>query len=693
MFRVSVYVVSFLLISFLSLFILLLQGISFKKLSYDNITIEELYLKYDKHLLLNVDDLKVLDQNNKAVVNINSILHLSYSGGFIKKLNISNKDLDLTGFLKIDPTKIVKSEKINFSIDDLSFIFEPNLPPLKAKTLYVEYKQDKVFLTFKEPTLGSINLDNSYANISNIVSKKDSILDITLNSKSLLQKELLDILEFYDINLPIYQLSGVNKINTNLIIPLGDDPIKVFTTVKSKDLQLKLDNIVVQIEQLNFELKNNQIELNSTISEQNKKLYITNTTNLNNKSSTGTVMINNFKYKNIIEIKNKKLNYTVDFKNDIVAKVNKNDLYYKLSNDEHQIKIDNLNKLINFSDLIDISGDKQASLTINSSDNFNTTYLNINDLDIKLNSFDNNSSNSKMLFSEIYCNLFNGSIKVDNHNMNYDTLNINLNRSNITTTLLNKESLITGDIDINSKKLNIKGDRLTDRFVNDLLNNKILDSGLLTLNLNGTFTNLQGELRFSKTTIQNVPILNNLISFINTTPAIINPILALPTLFRLGETSFDMQGYYVKSGWIDFNYSLKDKLLKLPNFYTNGKMMDFKGQGDIDLKTREVKTNIDVVFMKDHSKFLNHIPVVGYIITGDDGNFVTQVDITGSLDDPSYETHTVKNASKGAVNIIKRTLELPFKAMNTIFEDNRTKEDHMKYHKKVVDDIVNTVDN
>jgi hypothetical protein len=96
--------------------------------------------------------------------------------------------------------------------------------------------------------------------------------------------------------------------------------------------------------------------------------------------------------------------------------------------------------------------------------------------------------------------------------------------------------------------------------------------------------------------------------------------------------------------------------------------------------------------MKDHSKFLNHIPIVGYIITGDDGNFMTQVDIYGSFDKPEFETHTVKNASRGAVNMVKRTLGLPFKLIGDIFDQNMTKEEkeiRTKQSQQTINNLIN----
>ena len=82
-----------------------------------------------------------------------------------------------------------------------------------------------------------------------------------------------------------------------------------------------------------------------------------------------------------------------------------------------------------------------------------------------------------------------------------------------------------------------------------------------------------------------------------------------------------------------------------------------------NLNTKKIDANVDISFLKDFTTAINYIPIVGYIIMGDDGEFHTSVDITGTTDDPQLETHTVKEATRGVTGIIKRILTLPFQAI------------------------------
>jgi hypothetical protein len=214
------------------------------------------------------------------------------------------------------------------------------------------------------------------------------------------------------------------------------------------------------------------------------------------------------------------------------------------------------------------------------------------------------------------------------------------------------------------------------------------DKGRFNLNLRGNNKNIHGKITMSNTNVRDMYILNNLITFVNTTPAIINPILALPTLFRLSETDFNFDGYYVKNGYIQINYDLNQKNVTIEDLYTHSKMTDFKANGKIDIVNEKLKFNVDVIFLKDFSKFLNHIPVVGYIITGDAGNFVTEVDIEGDFKEQSFETHAIKNAGDGAFGVIKRTLSVP---LLPFISDSNTSDnkDDKREHEKRVNELLN----
>ena len=60
--------------------------------------------------------------------------------------------------------------------------------------------------------------------------------------------------------------------------------------------------------------------------------------------------------------------------------------------------------------------------------------------------------------------------------------------------------------------------------------------------------------------------------------------------------------------------------------------------------------------MKALSNIISNIPIVGYIILGDDGKVTTNIVVSGSLDNPKTE-----------VSFIEDVVNAPFKILHRIF--------------------------
>lgn len=53
---------------------------------------------------------------------------------------------------------------------------------------------------------------------------------------------------------------------------------------------------------------------------------------------------------------------------------------------------------------------------------------------------------------------------------------------------------------------------------------------------------------------------------------------------------------------------------------------------------------------------------------GDDKKVSTKVEINGSLDDPKYSTEIIKDSAIIPIDIIRRIINLPNKAIKSIFD-------------------------
>ena len=180
------------------------------------------------------------------------------------------------------------------------------------------------------------------------------------------------------------------------------------------------------------------------------------------------------------------------------------------------------------------------------------------------------------------------------------------------------------------------------------------------LHANGNINNLNGKLIIEDSNIKDLAILNNLLLFIHTSPALINPLLAIPSVVGMATNSgFNVMAYKIVNGSMDFNYSKEKELLDIKKLVTVGNGIDFDGYGKVDLNTMMLSSNIKLIFLKDYSKIVGVIPVINYVLLGDNNRVETEVNLNGKIEDPEVSTNLTKDTLSVPVNIGKRILNSP----------------------------------
>jgi hypothetical protein len=574
--------------------------------------------------------------------------------------NISNGTLLVDGFQYEDRIKL-ENQTVNYKVKhqpieadvsgDIAFRYSD-----KEKSKDITLKN---FVLHYLNNIATINLDIKEGNNQAVFSNR-SDLDNNVSKGTLFVQS--------------FQYEDVAKLhNQTLKYEVHHNPLKAHIT---SDLKATLQNKERIFNGLDVVYSNNIVNVKTDYLEGNNSAYLTNTTNLDTNISKGTLELKTFQFENYLDLKNEFLPYSVDFKNGIKATIPKYILTYTKDNDNRQkLVVGRLNNLLDKVNHIENKKLQDGSLHLVSGDDFKTTTIIINDLGVDINSSlftqpktkiqnDTNAKESNQTAQDlpkISLKMFNTKVNVDGYDLNSTSIFASTNKQTIDLKYLPQDENSTIRFKKDGDILTLRTEDLSAKFIENFLKKDMLDGGTFSISVDGNKTNLNGGIYARNANIKNVRILNNLITFINTTPAIITPILALPTLFRMSETNFDMTGYPIRDGHVKFDYLYDTKMLNLPSFYTRSKMMDFKGKGYVDIANEKLEAGIDVIFLKDYSKFFNHIPLLGYIITGDDGNFVTNVDIRGTFEKQEFETHAVKNASEGAVNAIKRTFMTPFR--------------------------------
>ena len=215
------------------------------------------------------------------------------------------------------------------------------------------------------------------------------------------------------------------------------------------------------------------------------------------------------------------------------------------------------------------------------------------------------------------------------------------------------------------KQIDIFANAISDTFINTIFNKQILKGDNIQFLAKGTPASIKGKMILKNVKVEDLAILNNLLLFINTSPALINPLLAIPSVVGMATTGgFNLTGYRVIDGVLNFDYHQDKKLLDITKLITVGNGIDFDGSGTVDLNDGTIKSTINLIFLKDYSKIVGAIPIVNYVLLGKDNRVETKVNIFGPLDNPKISTNLTKDAFSVPLNIAKRVLTSPVEFVN-----------------------------
>jgi len=208
---------------------------------------------------------------------------------------------------------------------------------------------------------------------------------------------------------------------------------------------------------------------------------------------------------------------------------------------------------------------------------------------------------------------------------------------------------------------------ISDEFINTIFDKKIIKGGKLMLLANGVKSKLKGKLILTDVKIENLAILNNILLFIHSSPALINPFLAIPSVVGAAANGgFNLTGYKATTGIAEFLYNKNKKTLAINKVVTVGNGIDFDGSGLINLDDMTLNSKIKLIFFKNYSKIVSSIPVVNYVLLGKNKRVETKINVFGPLENPKISTNLTKDAFSVPLNIAKRILTSPVELLNFI---------------------------
>ena len=268
-----------------------------------------------------------------------------------------------------------------------------------------------------------------------------------------------------------------------------------------------------------------------------------------------------------------------------------------------------------------ITKDKTIKLKILDNDNM---FLDIKNLDV----YYDDKKNNKSIFTSITLKAENSNILLGNNKKVLSKrFKILQKEEEFTFNSYYEKSSIYYKKSKNNKVI-VKAINLNDTFINAFLDKDIVKGGIFDISASGTPSQLKGHATIQNTSIKNMAAINNLIILVNASPGLINPLLAIPSVLELvTQKGFDVQGYKIVEGDIDFTYDINKEVLNMTKVFTKGNSVDFDGEVRMDFKKDEIKGEMDVIFMKSYSLLIKHIPLINYIFLEDEKRVDTRVSL------------------------------------------------------------------
>ncbi len=593
--------------------------------------------------------------------------------------------------------------------EDVTVNFKKGISPVIGTSLDVIFKNGDLIFKIKNPKYRDTNINKSDVVIKNLTNKKeDPILNIKLYLNTMFDKNIHKIINAYKIKIPIYQTNGNTEALINLNVNLKKKKVKFigdFNLTKAKikvakvplfikNAFIKYDNYKVYIKDTEIkdkwynslvngivDIKNKKVNLNLDIKKLNissskeKIIYATNLkTPLLIDYSKPNILFKISKLKaNFIAQKNK---FIMKFKD--INKIKKYILNIPIDIDGGEIKI-TTKKFINYDldgkvkwndcFLYDSSQTCQTIIPIKGkiqSDNLFLTIFdkkiqykskkseikidNMNlDLDKLINKIDikNKSNNQKNNVDTSVSILgWNSHIRYKEFKLITDSYKVNLQKDTILF-----EGKIDNDIVYLKKEKNyltIKAIKIKDKTLHPLINFKALQNGIYSLEQNGTVGGkMRGKIILEGGLIKKFKAYNNVVAFINT----------LPALITFSNPGFSNKGFKIKRGEID--YEIDNGKIKFTKIFIVGKSSTILGAGEIDIKNGTINMDIVIQTAREIGKVIGNIPIIGYILMGDNKSIAVGLTITGSLDNPKVDTHTIEDMVTMPFKMIERLLKAP----------------------------------
>ena len=554
-----------------------------------------------------------------------------------------------------------------------------------------------------------------------------TLLSIKLNlNGALLDSNVLEILENYDIALPLRQIDGTNSGNLtlNILLPTGKLETKATaegniniknSLINIAGIDTLIKNALIAITPDSVSINKAQVEISDILKGQANAKIDTNALKMDLQLQPSVFAIKSGDMK-IIDFSDTAISATMDFSDKFSAKIAPLDMRVNTNENGTIIIGANLAKLVPYAPILNLLDMKNGFIALKIPQNGESLLLNakIDNLNYPLYYLNKNRVTTLQIDGKISDNELNFSdkankidlkialddndidLKINDKFINIDELldsQIPLfasmredspkdSHKNTTTNLLiNGENLAFGlfgydvpfdksmlkltkngfiangknkngiaNIILDSGTLSVEANNFNADFVNAVFKKDIVDGG--TFGVFGIYRDKQfvGDISAFDTSVKEMATLQNILTFIDAIPSLV--------VFKL--PGFSASGYEVEEAKV--RVGIDSDFVAIENIDINGSSVDITGNGVVDLKTQELNVRLELSTIKSLSSILNKIPIIGFLLLGEDGKITTDLTITGTLKSPKTEISLLEDAAKTPLNILKRVFS-PFQIL------------------------------
>ena len=625
----------------------------------------------------------------------------SYKVEYVKgKFSLKEKDL----------ARNLASLKAKAHFWDVDIHYKEGIIPVHAKEMFLTFKKGNLYFDLVDPKHQDRSAEGTTVRILHLIGAQKPVLILDLHVVSPMDEEVQKILRAYKLNIPVLHTGKEDKVIVTLKIPLGNDDrkMKVSVDVVLDKGKVSLNGIRFNVESGHIVYEEGKVKLEKiVVNEPWYKGSVDGVLDVKRHRADLQLSVQQFTLGGsdapVLRLKDKRVPMKLSYGKE--TKVDFPTLKISVAQSEKTLKIhlQNMSKIVPYlvQNILGINGGdiwvttddgKRYDFkgTVQKKDCFfydkkEVCYTSIpleGSFDVANESVDMFAFNKRFHFNSKKSKVVLNSLNIDLKRFLQQQKKMQKRKGKLThkkLVIIGKKSTIrydkyrlltdsydievlpNGDIKaIGSKdgdvvKLTKKGDiftvkalRIKDTMLHPLINFNGLKKGRYTLKKSGDPSkSMKGLILIEGGVLSDFKAYSNTLAFINT----------LPALATLNDPGFSEQGFKIKEGVID--YTMTPEKITFDSVYLKGNSATVVGKGEVSLKTGKLHIDLAIRSVREFGKMVGKIPLLGYILMGDDNSMTVGLQVTGTIDDPKVNTTVAKDILTLPLEILKRTIIAP----------------------------------